>query len=126
MNSPTLHEQIRNDQIRLGRRISVGDTSYKPGYSHKSPFKPAAPKKPSGHEAFLKALETAQAEIVVRMLDELVYIGTVKHSDKYTISIRPSSPTSEDDNNGLLDGTVVLFKHAIQYFQPTQPAPAAE
>lgn len=82
-----------------------------PMRNNKAPF----PKKPpvlKGHEAFLKALESAGAVINVAMTtspDAPPMKGTLKHSDKYTISLKVDRP----------DGTYqvyVLFKHAIESF----------
>ena len=66
---------------------------------------------PAGHEAFLKALEAAQATVSVRLVNdpEVVLKGTIKHSDKYTISLKVTRA----------DGTYqvyVIFKHAIEQF----------
>lgn len=77
----------------------------------RSPKKVAAPNVPKGHEAFLKALETAGAVIRVAMLGDpdTVMIGTIRSSDKFTISLKVDRP----------DGThqvFVLFKHAIESF----------
>lgn len=89
----------------------------------KAPFikKPVAPK---GHEAFLKALEVAGAVINVALAtspDATPMKGTIKHSDKYTISLKVSHP----------DGgyqVFVIFKHAIECFWTNpedQPVKAA-
>lgn len=70
---------------------------------------------PSGHEAFLKALEAGNAVIHVQMLSsEKPLKGTVKHSDKFTISLR----VDRDDGTHQV---YVLFKHAIESFW-TNPA----
>lgn len=68
--------------------------------------KPAAPK---GHEAFLKALEQAGATINVTLLSGENMKGTLKHSDKYTISLR------QDYEDGRYQ-VFVIFKHAIETF----------
>lgn len=62
-----------------------------------------------GHEAFLKALETGQAVIRVELMSGEVLKGTVKHFDKYTISLKV------DDADGTHQ-VYVLFKHAIESF----------
>lgn len=72
---------------------------------------------PKGHEAFLKALEQAGAKITVTLLSGDTMRGTLKHSDKYTLSLRVDAG----------DGTYqvyVIFKHAIETFW-TNPTTAA-
>lgn len=77
----------------------------------KTPFvkKPVSPK---GHEAFLKALEAAGAVVNIALLtspDAPPMKGVIKHSDKYTISLKVDRP----------DGSYqvfVVFKHAIECF----------
>lgn len=108
-----MSNDIREAQIRDGRAMAKED-----GCSYSRPrisAKPRAPKKPEGHEAFLKMLETSKAEIKVTTLYGDVYTGIVRHSDKYTISIK----------NGD-EGTVVFFKHGIEQFEPIEPAPNKE
>lgn len=89
------------------------------------PFR-RAPKKtnpqgPKGHEAFLKALETAGAVVTMAMLNGDIRKGTVKTSDKYTISLKE---TREDGSYQVY----VIFKHAIEEYwtdpadQPTKQA----
>lgn len=75
--------------------------------------------KPKGHEAFLKALETAGATICVEYVesipsDPMTLTGVVKHSDAYTISI---------DVGGA---TAVVFKHAIRCFTSLTPRKEGE
>lgn len=73
------------------------------------PFKkPVAPK---GHEAFLKALEAAGAKVSLTLSNDpdTIMTGTVKHSDKYTISLR----TDREDGTYQV---YVIFKHAIEMF----------
>lgn len=78
----------------------------------KAPFvkKPVSPK---GHEAFLKALEAAGAVVNVSLAtssDAPPMKGTIKHSDKYTISLKVDRP------NGGGYQVFVIFKHAIECF----------
>jgi len=91
-------DQIREDQMRAGRRM--GGTIKK--------------KKPTlvGHESFLKALEASGAVIEITKTSGDVLKGVVKHSDKFTISL--------DEGNGKPPR--VLFKHAIEEFQPLEHA----
>lgn len=89
----------------------------------KAPFvkKPSTPK---GHEAFLKALEAAGAVVNVSLIaspDAAPMKGTIKHSDKYTISLKVNRP------NGGGYQVFVIFKHAIESFwtNPEDQAKAA-
>ena len=82
----------------------------------REPRKPMAIKKPktaTGHEAFLKDIETSKAEISIDLLDDPnPVVGTIKHSDKYTVSVKCVRP----------DGTYqvyCVFKHAIRMFWTT-------
>lgn len=75
-------------------------------------FKKPKPKaKATGHEAFLIGLQQSGGEIkIITNADEL-FIGRVKHSDKFTISLD-------------IDGeTNVFFKHAIERFVPMSARP---
>lgn len=78
--------------------------------------KKSNPQAPKGHEAFLKALETAGAVVRVAMLNdpETTMKGTIRTSDKYTISLKVDR---EDGSHQVF----VLFKHAIESFW-TDPA----
>lgn len=107
-------DYIRDDQIANARRIQAGQTTY--DSFHKRRREEGKNKKQHtnhGHEAFLKQLETSKAEIRIVTTAGEVFSGVVKHSDKYTVSIRSSEE----------EGTVVFFKHAIERFHPTEPAP---
>lgn len=100
-------------QEQAGNTVSVTKTLHLPGdrnpsvRTERSYSKPIPKKSPiKGHEAFLKALETAGVEITIDMLGDpdgdRTVIGKIKTSDKYTISI-----------DGTDDVTVV-FKNAIE------------
>lgn len=81
----------------------------------KKPFVKAGPK-PSGHEAFLKALEASNATVEIEKAssgDKV--IGKIKASDKYTISLRV--PNTPGDYEGPY-ATRVIFKHDISEFMP--------
>jgi sRNA-binding regulator protein Hfq len=73
------------------------------------PFK--KPPAPKGHEAFLKALEAAGAKVSLTLSNDpdTIMTGTIKHSDKYTISLR----TDREDGTYQV---YVIFKHAIEMF----------
>lgn len=92
--------------------------SDQPQFTPRKPFlkKPVAPK---GHEAFLKALEQAGAKVSVTLLSGDVMRGTLKHSDKYTISLRVDN--TEDSTYQVY----VIFKHAIETFWTNPTATAA-
>lgn len=76
----------------------------------KRPFVKKKSASPSGHEAFLKALEAGSAVVTIKMATDGTELkGTIKHSDKYTVSLRCDRP----------DGTYqvyVIFKSAIEMF----------
>lgn len=78
-----------------------------------TPKKPAAPK---GHEAFLKTLETAGAVVSFGMVSDpdSVIKGTIRASDKYTVSVKVDRADGSHQ-------VYVLFKHAIESFW-TDPA----
>jgi len=64
---------------------------------------------PKGHEAFLKALEASGAQVTCEFTDGTSMTGTVKHSDKFTISMKV---TNSDESYQVY----VLFKHDIRLF----------
>ena len=71
--------------------------------------KKATPAKPAGHEAFLKALETGNALVTVKMATDGTELkGTIKHSDKFTISLRVDNDTGYQ--------VYVIFKSAVEMF----------
>lgn len=81
-------------------------------------FAAKKPLTPKGHEAFLKALEAGGALVTIRMsTDGTELKGTIKHSDKYTISLRV------DNDAGYQ--VYVIFKSAIEMFW-TNPNAHAE
>lgn len=94
-------------------------SDHQPHFAPRKPFakKPAAPK---GHEAFLKALEQAGAKIHVTLLSGDVMRGVLKHSDKYTISLRVDN--AEDGTYQVY----VIFKHAIETFWTNPSDKAAD
>lgn len=65
-----------------------------------------------GHEAFLKALELSNADVVVEKCNDVIYKGKLKHSDKYTITLR-----TVNDDASTTDR--VIFKHDISEFHTT-------
>lgn len=117
MNTEAAERQSQRD---FARRMGDGEGG---GYAgrrltlagNKKPFAKTGPK-PSGHEAFLKALESSNATVEVEKAssgDKI--IGKIKASDKYTISLRV--PNTPGDYEGPCQ-TRVLFKHNISEFMP--------
>ena len=110
----------RASQREFARRMGDGnDGSYPRRVTlttgNKKPFAKTGPK-PSGHEAFLKALESSNATVEVEKAssgDKV--IGKIKASDKYTISLRV--PNTPGDWEGPYQ-TRVIFKHDISEFMP--------
>lgn len=107
----------RTAQREFARRMGDGESSYagrRPTLV-KKPGAKLAPK-PSGHEAFLKALESSNATVEIEKAssgDKI--IGKIKASDKYTISLRV--PHTAGDWEGPV-ATRVIFKHDISEFMP--------
>jgi sRNA-binding regulator protein Hfq len=98
------------DKERVAQQFE-GNRMVRPTLRAKKPFKKNSDST-KGHEAFLKALETSGATISVELMDDPnPVIGTVKHSDKYTVSIQ-----SENEVR-------VIFKHAMRLFMPLTPPP---
>lgn len=81
---------------------------------HNKPFRKKPANSPEGHAAFLKAIENAQGVIRVMKTSGEIRKGSVKTSDKYTISLKE---TREDGSYQVY----VIFKHAIEEFW-TDPA----
>lgn len=118
------YEAVRREQREIGSRMAREDGAEQivPRRTLHASKSSSFPKKakPQGHEAFLKALETSGSEVEVEKKssgDKL--IGTVKHSDKYTITLRQVDAEGNTTNR-------VLFKHDISEFRALQAAPAAE
>lgn len=110
------HEAIIRDQYRAGASMGESDAKYGGSRAHHMTIakKPAAPK---GHEAFLKALETSAAQVQVEKISngDLI-IGQVKHSDKYTITMKVDNEDGSHTNR-------VVFKHDISEFNSLTPRP---
>lgn len=80
------------------------------GNGPKRTFTKKPANKPAGHEAFLKALEAGGAIVTIKMgTDGTELKGTIKHSDKYTVSLR----CDRDDGSYQV---YVIFKHSIEMF----------
>lgn len=122
----TPHSSIERDQRDWGRNMAREDGSINEDkLAHviklRKPLKVKA--KPQGHEAFLKALETSGTDIEIEKKSTGEKIrGAVKHSDKYTITLRyvdGSNPEPQVINR-------VIFKHDISEFRALQGKPAEE
>lgn len=102
MQSITEEQKIREDQ----RRHAANQERRLSAVRNKGNSKIV----PKGHEAFLKALESSGAHVEFEKASngEKV-IGTIKASDKYTVSVFELSSGK----------TRVLFKHDISEFSAT-------
>lgn len=126
---PQFDADLRNEQINAGRSmIEEDEVSPRRTLSVARPgMRPAgqAPRRPTGtaarvttplkgHEAFIKALEFSGAIAQIEKIStgEKV-IGTLKHSDKFTVTIRAKDGDIERDR--------VIFKHDISEFCALTP-----
>lgn len=101
MHASTRTDSIRVDQIHYGRSAEAREKAELAlGY------------RPTGHEAFLKHLEGSGAPVVLKLMTGAEVTGSIKASDRQTISIR------ENVGNKGAYLTHVVFKHAIAEFQP--------
>jgi sRNA-binding regulator protein Hfq len=117
--NPSHYDPISRDQIRFAS--TMNDNPTREGRTQGS--KPPMSKKsvaPKGHEAFLKALESSGSQVQVEKISsgELV-IGQVKHSDKYTVTMRIMNADGSHINR-------VLFKHDISEFSSITQRPETE
>ncbi len=127
-------EELRQQQIEEARRMESGDEApgarrvlhlNRPaGYTRPAGGRNAGDaKRPplKGHEAFLKALELSNADVVVEKCDGVIYGGKLKHSDKYTITLRTTSRQDHRDAAPVVNEPVdrVIFKHDISEFHTT-------
>lgn len=94
--------QIYADQRDAARSMMEISMSSKPRGKSKTT--------PTGHEAYLKALETSGATVTFEKASTgQIVIGSIKTSDKYTVSIQTP------------EGTRVLFKHDLSEFFVNAP-----
>lgn len=115
--TPTADERLRAEQVEEAHRLEAGGLEgfrrrpvlgvTRPARLAASPTKPVRALK--GHEAFLKALELSGANVIIEKMNGDQVEGLVKHSDKYTITMRAGG---EDR---------VIFKHDISEFKTTTP-----
>lgn len=121
---PSTTDAERDIQMQEARRMSAAESAQQPVQPrrtlHAKRTPQARPERavaaPKGHEAFLKMLESSGATISVEKLDGSVVIGTVKHSDKYTITMRTTFEGKPTER--------VLFKHDISEFSAITPRPS--
>lgn len=112
---PHYDESIRREQIQAGRAMRDEERSERRTLSPRTGYQRpntarAKDKSPlKGHEAFLKALELSGARVKLEKCDGTIIEGTVRHSDKFTISM----------NDGARDR--VIFKHDISEFSALTP-----
>lgn len=127
----------RRRQAEEGRRLALNEVNERkviglPGVArpYAAPSraigaKPVAatPPKSKGHEAFLKALQGSNADIVVEMISSgRSYFGKLRHSDKYTLTINVTGVRHEGDTtvHPLTEAyDRVLYKHDISEFHTT-------
>lgn len=102
-----------SDQIYADQRAAGRSMDRSPAYPHSPRAK--AKTTPTGHEAYLKALETSGAMVAFEKASTgQVVVGPIKTSDKYTISVQTEF------------GTRVLFKHDLSEFFVAAPIAAAK
>lgn len=70
----------------------------------------------SGHEKYLNALERSKAKVIVTTARGAEFVGRVKHSDKFTVSME-----CEDFTVPGRTFTKVFFKANIESFVPEPP-----
>lgn len=100
----------RANQREFARRMA-GETHNSRAKSWNKPTP-----KTTGHESFLKALESSGATIEIEKISSgEKIVGKIKASDKYTVSLRV--PHVAGDWEGPYD-TRVIFKHDISEFCP--------
>ena len=97
---------------RPGMRVAAPEVAGRARPRTNAAARPGTPLK--GHEAFIKALEFSGATAQIEKISsgEKV-IGTLKHSDKFTITIRAKDGGVERDR--------VIFKHDISEFCALTP-----
>lgn len=103
----------RAQQTAEGARLARQEGTLTLRQAQKKPSKVAPPK---GHEAFLRALETSEAIIRIEKCDGTIVQGLIKHSDKFTISIRTVTSAGHVDR--------VIFKHDISEFSAISARPS--
>jgi small nuclear ribonucleoprotein (snRNP)-like protein len=126
--------ELRRQQVEEGRRLAEAEGKQRkviglPAARSAAPrvAAPATGPKSKGHEAFLKALQMSDADIVVEKMSGDVYYGKLKHSDKYTLTINAyaiqrNGKDYSDEVKESFDR--VIFKHDISEFHTTTAAPA--
>jgi sRNA-binding regulator protein Hfq len=107
-NMDATQENIRAEQQAMGRKLEAVEQSTAGRTEtrrHAPPVRAQRHDTPKGHEAFLKALEQSCAVVSFEKIGSgEVFSGTVKHSDKFTVSVQ------------IEDCVRVIFKHDISEF----------
>ena len=67
----------------------------------------------TGHESLLNHFARSGKTVSVVLISGKEYVGRVKAFDRYTISLELKSDSDEAI-------TVVIFKHAVQFFYSTE------
>lgn len=117
-NLPADHA-VRAEQARFAKEQSEADSQPRRTLSVIRPAKPPL-SVVKGHEAFLKGLEHTGATVTFEKASNgEKIVGTVKTSDKYTVSIMQH----KDDGSYI---TRVVFKHDISEFSPQPPTNAGK
>ena len=116
-------DSVRREQAAEGTRMAReerdGEARSRIYGNHQGVRLSKKPSAPKGHEAFLKALEVSGTEIEVeKKASGECIVGVVKHSDKYTITLR-----CVDSAGAVLNR--VIFKHDISEFRALAPKPGS-
>lgn len=105
---------VRREQELEGSRMARDDREQ---LSRPTVRRPSKPKQTfTGHEAFLKQLEQYRSPITVIYRDGGESTGTVRCSDKFTITLRVEAAPGAFHE-------WVIFKHDISRFRALQPRP---
>jgi sRNA-binding regulator protein Hfq len=99
-------QNVRREQQQEGARMAREERGRRPILTRGAPKDKV---KPKGHEAFLKQLEASGTEVIIEKVGSRTLLrGTVKCSDKYTITLRCQATGADR----------VIFKHDISEFRP--------
>lgn len=123
--APSADERLRAEQTEEARLLAASEDKFggfqaqprriltasrppsRPGFPPSKPTRPLL----QGHAAFLKSLEHNNANVIVEKMNGDKVEGLVRHSDKYTITMRCKGVDR------------VIFKHDISEFMTTTPRP---
>lgn len=88
-----------------------------------------APRQLDGHEAFLKALQLSNADVVIEKVSSgYVYFGKLRHTDKWSVTMNVTAIQygSDGDKIEVAPADRVIFKHDISEFYTTTRRPTGE